>query len=360
MINKLLSIAALLLASITTSICRSENAPKHTYRTVRLANGIVAFIASESNTGVVSGNSIAIMGDEGVLVVDSTNFPSHARQMIAEIKQMTNQPVRFVVHTHWHPDHLLGDIEYRTAFPDVVIVSTGFTKTAIIDRASKYVNPEQGPGYAARLRKQVREGKDEAGKSLSDADRKYLTDFANSVEFAIPEFKRAKLIPPNLTFDHDLTISLGKRDVQLLFLGRGNTGGDAVIFAPDSKVVIVGDLLVSPTPYSYGSYLTEWVQTLAKVKALGATIIVPGHGPVEHDYSYLDLVSSLLQYVTSQVQQAERQGLSLEDTRKKVNLTAFERKFAGDDDDRQRAFRTGFTQQAIERAYQEAKFADEE
>jgi hypothetical protein len=102
------------------------------------------------------------------------------------------------------------------------------------------------------------------------------------------------------------------------------------------------------------------VQTLAKVKALGATIIVPGHGPVEHDYSYLDLVSSLLQYVTSQVQQAERQGLTLEDTRKKVDLTAFERRFAGDDHDRQRAFRTGFTQQAIERAYQEAKFADEE
>jgi glyoxylase-like metal-dependent hydrolase (beta-lactamase superfamily II) len=359
-VKTLPAVGALILASFTASICRSENAPRHTYQTVRLVNGIVAFIASESNTGVVSGNSVAIIGDEGVLVVDSTNFPSHAGQMIAEIKQMTNQPVKFIVHTHWHPDHLLGDIEYRAAFPDVAIVSTGFTKTAIIERASKYVDPEKGPAYAASLRKQVRQGKDDAGKPLSDADRKYLTDFANSIDFAIPEFKRAKLIPPNLTFDHDLTISLGNRDVQLLFLGRGNTGGDAVVLVPDSKVVIVGDLLVSPTPYSYGSYPTEWVQTLANVKALGAMVIVPGHGPVQHDYLYLDLVTSLLQSVISQVRQAERLGLSLDDTRKKVDLTAFEKRFAGDDPDRQRAFSVGFIQQAVERAYQEAKFADEE
>jgi glyoxylase-like metal-dependent hydrolase (beta-lactamase superfamily II) len=341
--------------------CVGENAPKHTYETVRIAEGITAFIASESNTDIVSGNSVAIVGDNGVLVVDSTNFPSQARQMIDEIKRMTNEPVRFVVHTHWHLDHLMGDAAYRAAFPGVIFVSTAATKKAIVERDPKYLKfADFGPQYAANLRKQLREGKDEEGKPLTDADRKYLTDFANSVDFAIGEFKQATLVAPDLTFDHDLTINLGRREVKVLFLGRGNTGGDAVIFVPDSKVVMAGDLLVFPTPYSYGSYLTEWIQTLAKVKALGASVIVPGHGPVEHDYSYLDLVSSLLQSVVTQVQQAESQGLKLEDVRKKVDLSTFEKRFAGDDHDRRVAFRSGFTQPAVERAYQETKFGDEE
>jgi cyclase len=353
--------ALALLPLLSSSLCYAENARKHTYQTVRVADGISAFVASESNTGVVSGNSVVVIGDDGALVVDSTNFPSHARQNIAEIKRMTNQPVRFLIHTHWHPDHLLGDAEYRAAFPEVVIVSTAFTKQAIVERAPKYVSlEEQGPAYAESLRKQVREGKDDKGKPLTDGDRKYLADFANSVDFATGEFKQATLIPPNLTFDGSLNVSLGKREVQLLFLGRGNTGGDVVIFVPDSKVVITGDLLVFPTPYSYGSYLREWVDTLGKVKALGATTLVPGHGPVQRDYSYLDLVTSLLQSVIAQVQKAESQGLSLEEVRKKVDLSGFEKKFVGDDHDREIAFRVGFTQQAVERAYQEAKFADEE
>jgi cyclase len=339
---------------------RAENAPKHTYETVRVADGIVAFVASESNTGIVSGNCIAVIGDDGVLVVDSTSFPSHARKIIAEIKQITSQPVRFLVHTHWHPDHLLGDGEFQAAFPGVAFISTAYTRKAIAELAPKYIQGNADPAGAAELRKMLQAGKDESGKPLTGADHKYISDFINSIEFAAPEYKQYKTVIPNVAYDDALSLHLGKREVRLLFLGRGNTGGDAVIFVPDAKVVMTGDLLVAPTPYSYGSYLTEWMRTLDKVKALGATTIVPGHGPVEHDYSYLDLVSSALQSVISQVQAAVAKNLSLEDTRKQVDLSAFKKKFCGDDHDREIAFRMGFVDQAIERAYQETKFLNED
>jgi cyclase len=358
MLNRILTSA--IACYVFVSAAQAVNAPKHTYQTVRVADGIVAFIASESNTGIVSGNCIAVIGDDGVLVVDSTSFPSHARQIIAEIKQMTNQPVRFLVHTHWHPDHLLGDGEFRAAFPGAALVSTNFTRQAIADLAPKYIKGNADPANANELRKMIKEGKDDAGKPLTDADKKYLIDFANSVEFAAPEYQQYKSIVPNIGFDNALTIHLGKREVQLLFLGRGNTGGDAVIFVPDAKVVMAGDLLVSPTPYSYGSYLSEWVRTLDKVKALGAVTIIPGHGPVEHDNSYIDLVSAALQSVLSQVQAAVAKHLSLEDTRKQVDIAAFQKKFCGEDHDREIAFRMGFTDQAIERAYYETKFANED
>jgi cyclase len=336
--------------------------PRHTYQTVQVARGIVAFIASESNTGIVSGNCIAIIGEDGILVVDSTSFPSHARQIIAEIKQMTNQPVRFLVHTHWHPDHLMGDGEFRAAFPGLAVISTAFTQKAVSELAPKYIksNAGQGSAYAASLRKQIQDGKDEEGKALSDADKKYLADYAHSIDFAVPEYQQYKTVVPDVAFNDSLTIRLGNREVAILFLGRGNTSGDTVIFVPDSKVVITGDLIVWPTPYSYGSFLSEWLQTLAKVKALGATTIVPGHGPVQHDYAYFDLVSSALEYVLSQAQAAVASHLSLEDARKKIDLSAFRQKFCGSDHDREIAFKIGFIDQAIARAYQEASFAAED
>jgi cyclase len=360
--SKFLVAAMALLFLVRPLSLRAENAPKHTYQTVRVAEGVVAFIASESNTGIVSGNCVAVIGDDGVLVVDSTSFPSHARQIIAEIKQMTNQPVRFLVHTHWHPDHLMGDGEFRAAFPGVAVVSTNYTQKAIAELAPKYIKgtADGGGAYGATLRKKIQEGKDDEGKVLTEADKKYLTDFANSVDFAVPEYKQYKTVLPNVGFKDELTVNLGKREVQILFLGRGNTAGDAVIFVPDAKVIMSGDLLVAPTPYSYGSFLTEWVQTLAKLRALGATTIVPGHGSVEHDYAYLDLVSSALQAVTAQVQAAVAKHLSLEETRKQVELSAFEKKFCGGDHDRELAFREGFRDQAVERAYQEAKFTNED
>lgn len=360
--SKFLVAAMVLLFLVRPLSLQAENAPKHTYQTVHVAEGVVAYIASESNTGIVSGNCVAVIGDDGVLVVDSTSFPSQARQIIAEIKQMTSQPVRFLVHTHWHPDHLMGDGEFRAAFPGVAVVSTNYTQKAIAELAPKYIKgtADGGAAYGATLRKKIQEGKDDEGKVLTEADKKYLTDFANSVDFAVPEYKQYKTVLPNVGFKDELTVNLGKREVQILFLGRGNTAGDAVIFVPDAKVIMSGDLLVAPTPYSYGSFLTEWVQTLAKLRALGATTIVPGHGSVEHDYAYLDLVSSALQAVTAQVQAAVAKHLSLEETRKQVELSAFEKKFCGGDHDRELAFREGFRDQAVERAYQEAKFTNED
>ena len=353
------------LAAIFTSAgiaSRAENAPKHSYQTVRIAEGVVAFIASESNTGIVSGNCIAIIGEDGVLVVDSTSFPSQARQIIAEIKQMTNQPIRFLVHTHWHPDHLMGDGEFRAAFPGIAFVSTAYTQKAIAELAPKYIrgNAERGAAAAIAMRKQIQEGKRQNGQPLSDADKKYLTDYANSVDFAVPEYKQYQSVLPNVVFNDSLSIRLGKREVQILFLGRGNTAGDAVIYVPDAKTVITGDLLVAPTPYSYGSFISDWIVTLGKIKALGATTIIPGHGPVWHDTAYLDLLSSALSYVQTQAQAAVAKHVSLEDARKQIDLTEFQKKFCGADHDREIAFKMGFTDQVIERAYEEAKFAAED
>ena len=355
MSTKLVRLAAAFSLFLFQSAGHAAKLPGH--ETVKVADGVYAFISAESNNAIVSGNSVAIVGDDSVLVVDSGNFPSETRKIIAEIRQLTPLPVRYLVHTHWHRDHTDGDSEYRATFPNVSIISTPYTRKMIADRAMKNLEEEikMGPDYASYLRKLAQDGKDGSRKVLSAEEKTYNSDFEESIDAAVAEFKQVKLLLPDETFDENLDVHLGKREVQLKFLGRGNTGGDAVIYVPDAKVVMAGDLLVYPTPYVFDSYFSDWIQTLGKLKAIGATTIVPGHGPVQHNNDYIDLVSSLLQSFNSQVQQAVRQNLSLDETRKKVDVASFEKQFAGDNPNRRRNFEAYFLGMAVERAYKEAK-----
>jgi len=331
--------------------------PHESYERVTVAAGVYAFIAPEGRTGTVQGNSLAIVGDDGVLVVDTGQFPALTRRMIAELQDLTDQPVRFVVNSHWHGDHLLGNHEYKAAFPRALIVQheetrrlaeqayPGFAKRAATDF----------PQYVKDMRAAVARGTRRSGAPLSEQEKDYYTRQADELEAAIRELDRMPNAPAELTFRDRVSIHLGAREVQLLHLGRGNTGGDTVVFVPDAKVAAAGDMVVYPSPYSFGSRLGEWIETLTRLGALGATRIVPGHGPVLHDAAYVDTVIALLRETRRQVGEAVAQGLSLEETRKRVDLSRFRRGLAGDDYFRQRAFDEFYLAPAVAQAFKEAK-----
>ncbi len=336
--------------------------PSQSFEQVRVGEGIVAFIAPESNSMLVSGNSVAVIGDDGVLVVDSGHFPSLARREIAEIRRLTDKPVRFLVNTHWHPDHLAGNSEFRKAYPGVVIISTDYTRTQIEQQVPKYIGSrEKYEQYSQHYRDVLRKGVNKDGQPLTADDRRFFEQEVKNGEISVRERSwEATLTLPDATFHDSMTVHLGKREVRLLWLGRGNTGGDAVIYVPDSQVVMTGDLVVSPIPYAYGSYLSEWRNTLHRIKELGATTIVPGHGPVQHDWTYIDQLDAALQMVIDKVSQGVAKGQSLEDIRKDIDFEPYRRQFCGGDAARLRVFKIGFETQATERAYQEARFEAEE
>jgi len=321
------------------------------YETVKLAEGIYAFISPESNGAIVTGNSIAIIGDDGVLVVDSGHFPSLTARMIGQIQQLTDHPVRFLVNTHWHPDHNAGNGLYRQAFPGLQIVSTPTTRT---EMQTVLPNKEVNEAQIARI-ESLAKGTFPDGRPVATEDRKYFERIAPELEAFLPELKKADHALPTMTFKDELDVYLGKRLVQVMYLGRGNTGGDAVIYVPDSKVLITGDLLVFPVPYPFGSYIGEWIEVLKQLQAMQVATIVPGHGPVMRDMQYLNLTVRLLESTKSQVDAAVKQGLSLEDTKKKVDLSEFRRLFVGNARNREYVFDAGYVPSAVARAYREAK-----
>jgi glyoxylase-like metal-dependent hydrolase (beta-lactamase superfamily II) len=347
----------LLTAAVVAPPDPDRPGPHESYELVKVAEGVYAFLAPEGRTGTVQGNSLVFLGDQGALVVDTGQFPELTRRMIADIRKLTDKPVRFLVNTHWHGDHLLGNHEYREAYPSVVIVQhvetrrladaayPGFAKSAATDF----------PQYVTDMRAAVARGTRRSGQPLSDLDKEYYRRQADELESAIRELERMPHTPASLAFEGRLVLSLGSREVEVLHLGRGNTAGDTVVFLRDVKVAAVGDMVVYPTPYAFGSRLGEWTETLRKVLALGATRIVPGHGLVLGDDAYVRLLIELLEETRRQVQGAVNEGLSLEETRKRVDLAPFRRPLAGDDYWRGRAFDEFYLQPAVGQAFKEAK-----
>ena len=247
-------------------------------KVTKLADGVYEIEHQDAQDGFASGNSTVIIGNRQVLVVDSCFLPSAAREDIAQIRQWTGKPVSFLLNTHFHNDHNLGNQAYLNAFPALTIVAHVETKKDM---------DMFGPGSAAReergvasLQKMADTGKFKDGRDLTAAEK---TEVKNALAHRVPvmeELRKVKFQSATLTFDHDFSVDLGNREVRIKFLGKGNTAGDAVAYLPNEKIVIAGDLVVHPIPYIYDGYPVEWIQTLKNLADLDAETIVPGHGPV--------------------------------------------------------------------------------
>jgi glyoxylase-like metal-dependent hydrolase (beta-lactamase superfamily II) len=324
------------------------------YRTVDVAEGVFAFISPETSGPIPSGNVVAVVGGDGVLVVDSGRFPALATNMIADIRRRTDKPVRYLVHTHWHADHIAADSTFQAAFPEMTFVATDFTRAKMLETQAAYLRDvaKNDAGYVRQLRDVL-----DREQGLAEENRRYLEREVADLELEARELDGTRLVARSLTFAKELTVHLGGREVRIAFLGKGNTEGDTVVCVPDARVVIAGDLLVAPVPYGYGCHPADWIATLRRLEAEhgDAAAIVPGHGPVLHDWEYARKVIALLEALRAQVSAAVRGGASLEETRHRVHLEPFQEQFAGADLGRGKAFRDFFVASAVERAYQEAK-----
>lgn len=346
-----------ILAVAASAAGQPQGSVATTFAVETVADGIYAFVSPEPKTGFVQGNCTAVIGDDGVLVVDSGQYPALTRRMIAEVRQRTAAPVRFLVNTHWHGDHLLGNGQYREAFPGIAILGHTVTRQ-LMEKNYSDVGPEAERKEREQLREEriaLEQGRQKDGTPLTEEDKEYFRAELAEGEQDLATIGQIRYAAADVTFDTELTVHLGKRIVKVMHLGRGNTGGDTVVLVPDARVVIAGDLVVYPTPYALGSYLGEWTETLRKLKALEATTLVPGHGPVMRSNDYLDTLVALIESVQSQVREAVKEGKTLEETRASVDVETFRRRLAGEDMWRPRAFQSFFVRPAVARAYKEAK-----
>jgi cyclase len=276
----------------------SEQARPTPART-ELAPGIFLFTTAGYGDVGLDGNSIAITSREGVLVFDTNGTPGAAAEVLAQIRALTAQPVRWIVSSHWHWDHWYGTQTYQQAFPDVRVVSHEKNRQLMMGPALEFNRPfleEQLPAYLQRMEKRTADRPDLG--PLLEADKAFLA-----------QKKNVQLVFPNVTFTDRLAIELGERHIEVLNYGRGVTPGDTFVYLPAEKILLLGDLIVNPITFALSGYPTEWLRVLEKVDALDATTIVTGHGAPLHDKMLLRATMEVFRVLLREGKAAKAKGL---------------------------------------------------
>jgi glyoxylase-like metal-dependent hydrolase (beta-lactamase superfamily II) len=288
---------------------------------IKVADGVYAAVG---HTGVAS-NGAFIINKDDVVVVDTHFRPSWARELIAEIRKITKKPVRFVVNTHWHNDHVQGNQAYVSAFGSGVEYIAQHTTRE--DMASKAIPGVQTqltkdiPERIARTEKMLADGKGPDGTPLTDVGRSNLAGRLASDKAYLDELKSIQITLPTITFERSLVLHRPDRNIHILFFGKGHTRGDIVVYLPKEKVVITGDLLTDGIPFMRDAYPSQWIGTLDSVRNLDWDTALSGHGPVQKGKEQVDKLLAYMKDMVAAVKDALGKGMSLEDAKKSIDLS---------------------------------------
>ena len=238
-----------------------------------LTDGVYAAIAkpdgaAASNAGIVD------LGD-GCLIFDTFVSPLAARNLVTVAEQVTGQPVRWVVNSHWHPDHVLGNASLPL---DCTLISTQITRDLLAERL-----PERlALGRAAIPRElQALEAKFETETDLNV--REAIGRQIDHYRLLMSDVPLLDMRLPDLTFERRLVLHRPARRVELITFGAGHTASDAILTLPDDGIAFVADLLFYEThPWIGDGDLGAWLHSLDAIDALDppVEVVVPGHGAV--------------------------------------------------------------------------------
>jgi len=276
--------------------------------------------------GPAIGNVVLIEQRDGFVVVDSGLNAGNGRAVVRYARSLAPKPIKAVMITHWHNDHPQGVSAIRDAYPKVRIIATRQTEAGMLGPEAFDIGYSPGLKWDGAMDTLIAKNKEQLQKLLEAVDtppdrkdrvKKALVQF----DAFAGDFKGSYIVPPTETFERELLIDDPETPVRIRFLGRANTEGDAIAWLPKQKIVATGDIVVSPIPFGFGSYSGDWIETIGKVKALGFTTLIPGHGLPQNDTNYLDTLIAALTDLRTQIAPFAKAGLPVEEVKKKVDFS---------------------------------------
>jgi glyoxylase-like metal-dependent hydrolase (beta-lactamase superfamily II) len=230
---KMRIVLLLVICLLTTAVFCADNA---NFTIQSIGEGVYA--ATSGDGSKAGSNAGFIVGSRSVAVVDSFETPEVAKELLAEIRRITDLPVRYVINTHYHLDHTGGNAVFAEA--GATIIAHSNVRAWLRTENLKFFGPAPKP----------------ENKAMVEA-----------------------LVLPDVVYSDTLEINLGNRLVQVRYM-LGHTGGDSVVFVPDAKVVFTGDLFWQRhLPNLIDASTQPWIQTLDKLLAeQPSATFVSGHG----------------------------------------------------------------------------------
>jgi glyoxylase-like metal-dependent hydrolase (beta-lactamase superfamily II) len=306
-----------------------------------------------------AGNVTIIEQADGLVLVDTGGSPGAGRRVVAAIRTLSDKPVKAVIITHWHGDHPQGLSEILKAWPKARTIATRATAAHLADPQTMNTPATPDAAANAAFQKQVAGfvayAQSMGGRATDDREKAGWARAERLFRQYGPDMDGALTLPVAEGVADRLVLDDARAPAEVLFLGRANTDGDAVVWLPRQKVLICGDIVVAPFPFGFGSYPADWLQTLTTLRRYDFQVLVPGHGPPQRDRAYLDRLAAALTDVRTQVTALAAAGLSLEEVDRRFDATTQLETFAGDDPWLARWVRQYWLSPIIASAYKEAK-----
>jgi glyoxylase-like metal-dependent hydrolase (beta-lactamase superfamily II) len=290
------AVAVSLPAALTAQSGDGPHGSKYQLSTI--APGVVTLTWQSAPGTYAIGNSTFIIGDSDVIVIDTGQSKMSGEATLRALRQVTAKPVS-----------LVSNQAFKNAFPAVRVVAHSETRPAIIAGEFDYRTANR-PKTEARIL-ELR-----AKPVRTDAE-------ANELRFAEMQVElwQGDYVLPDVLVHDRLTLMQGERRLEVLHLGHANTKGDLVVHLPAERIVISGDMAITPVPFAFFSSPRAWIVTLDKLAALDAATVVAGHGAPQTDTRFIRDLQAMLRSIVEQVDAGRKAGQDLDALKKSVTLT---------------------------------------
>lgn len=247
-----------------------------------------AALGSSANRNFVS-NAAFVVTDDGVVVVESLGSPTLAEEMLSEIRRVTRKPVRYVIVTHYHADHIYGLQAFKSAGATIVAHAS----------AREYLHSE-------------------AAQRRLESSRRDLFPWID---------EQTRLVPADRWIDADTVLRVGSWEFLVSHVGPAHTPEDLVVYVPKARALFAGDLVFrGRIPFVGQADSRRWVESLNRLIASGARVMIPGHGPVSRQpLPDLEMTRDYLVHLRAAMGEAARNLEPFEDAYAKADWSRFEK-----------------------------------
>lgn len=266
---------------------------------------------------IVGANSVFIVTDRDVILVDDHITPRAARALVAEIRRLTDKPLRYVVNTHFHYDHTSGNEVFG---PEVEIVSHPATRARLLANGQQTIRSQ-----LAGIPNQIAAARARRDTTRSDSVRATLDRQLRSLQHLAEDYQGLTVVLPTMTVDSSLIFYRGgAQEIRVFYMGRGHTNGDVVVQLPREGLLLAGDLITNTAgpPFMIDGYPGEWAATLRRLARLDFATTLSGHGLPFDGKARYEATAAFMDDLCRQVQALAARGVAREAVAGQVDLAA--------------------------------------
>src|SRR5215469_9121036 len=277
---RLFAAIVLILSAVGTPTVAQPNPPPVAVK--KVADGLYFFF------DYAGSNSVFLVTDGGVLVIDTRQHPRAGQELIAEIRKITNKPIRFVINSHFHGDHTFGNAAFQ---------ATG----------AQFIAQEQTPKIMQKVQ----------AKEMARRQAYFKTHNYDPNE--------VKLILPQITFDKSLTLWLGGREVRLMYLGPGQQDGDTFVYFPHAHALFTpGSFATRNIPnFAFTTSVDSWINLLDHVAGMNdIEVILPAHGDLATQADVREFSAMLRDLYTTVKADADK-GVSVQEAQRTLTFPQY-------------------------------------